>query len=264
MPFDLGHLFGIAGKIALVTGGTRGIGRSLAEAFVRNGVRTYLTGRNADDAERVARELGSYGDAIGLAADLAAVAGARALGTEIACREGSLHILVNNAGVFKASAIADVTEEQFDGDFGLNTRAPFFLAQTLLPLLRNAATANDPARIINMASGAGQFVGQEGISTYGASKAALIHLTQSMAAELAKDRITVNAVTPGVVVTEVSRGYTAQFGDVLFASIPTKRFTTPEEIAGSVIFLCGTAAANTTGQTLCADGGQTVMPVIRP
>jgi NAD(P)-dependent dehydrogenase (short-subunit alcohol dehydrogenase family) len=262
--FSPSELFDLSGRLALVTGATRGLGRILAQALVENGVRTYVTGRDQAAADRTAAALSARGGvAIGLGAELATVAGARGLAACLAERESKLDILINNAGVFTQAAIEDVTESQFDYDFGLNTRTPFFLVQATLPLLRAAATRQSPARVVNVASGAGQFVGGVDMFTYGASKAALIHLTQSMAAALAASNITINAITPGVVETEVSREYTASAGDVLFASIPTKRFTSPAEIAGTVLYLCGRAGANTTGQVVCADGGQTVMPVVR-
>jgi NAD(P)-dependent dehydrogenase (short-subunit alcohol dehydrogenase family) len=263
MAFDITQLFDISGKVALVTGGTRGIGRMLAEGFLRNGVKTYITGRDEAASVKAAAELSEIGEAVGLFADLAGMTGVRRLAREIAEREPKLHILMNNAGTFSQAALEDYSEQQFDETMSLNAKAPFFLTQALLPQLEAAATRADPARVINMASGAGQFVGASNMFSYGASKAALIHLTMSLAAALAERNITVNAVTPGTVVTEVSREYTAQFGEVLFASIPTRRFTTPEEIAGTVIYLCGAAGANTTGQVVCADGGQTVMPVVR-
>jgi NAD(P)-dependent dehydrogenase (short-subunit alcohol dehydrogenase family) len=263
MSFEIQKLFGIAGKIALVTGGTRGIGRILAEGFVRNGAKTYITGRQQADADRVAGELSRFGEAYGLQADLSTLAGVRALTAAFAEREPRLDILMNNAGMFLQATLDDYSEKQYDDTFNLNTKAPFFLTQALLPQLRAAATEQSPARVVNMASGAGQFVGAQAMHSYGGAKAALIHLTRSMAAELAKDNIRVNAVTPGVVITEVSEKYLADHGGPLFASMPTGRATSGEEIAGTVIYLCSAAGANTTGQTISADGGQTVMPVVR-
>lgn len=255
MSFEIEALFGLAGKTALVTGATRGIGRMLAEGFIRNGVKTYITGRTAEEVDRVAGELSQHGIAIGLAADLSTLAGVRDLARAVADREARLDILMNNAGVFWQATLDTYSEQQFDDTFALDAKAPFFLVQALLPQLRAAGTPTDPARVVNMASGAGQFVGGPAMHSYGGAKAALIHLTRSLAAELASDHITVNAVTPGVVVTDVSREYMASHGAPLLASMPTGRTTEPWEIAGSVIFLCGRAAANITGQTLAVDGG---------
>jgi NAD(P)-dependent dehydrogenase (short-subunit alcohol dehydrogenase family) len=263
MSLTIERLFAVRGKVAVVTGASRGIGRMIAQGLAENGVKVYITGRSAAGIEQTSRALEPYGTCVGIAADLFTLSGVRALAAQIAEREPRIHILVNNAGCGGTSPIDSFSEELWDEAMNLNAKTPFFLTQALLPQLRAAASKEDPARVLNMSSGAGTFVGGHDMFSYGASKAAGIHITRSMAFALAPDNINVNAMIPGVVVTEMLERYLDQVGEKVLATVPTRKWSGPEEMAGMVLYLCSRAGANTTGAVIMADGGQSVMPLVR-
>ena len=256
-------LFSVAGKTALVTGGSRGIGKMLANGLIDNGARVYIAARTASEVERSAEEMAQRGYCKGIVADIGTVAGVSALADEIGRHEAALDIVIHNAGVSGVLPIEDNWEPLWDQMFALNVKAPFFLTRALLPLLRARATQEDPSRVLCMASGSGQFIGYPDMYGYEASKAALIHLVHSLASGLAADNITVNAMVPGVVLTDQLQTYIDQSGADLLASTPTGKWTGAEEIAGMMLYYCGRAGANTTGQVLAADGGQLVSPKMR-
>ncbi len=174
-------LFSVKGKVALVTGGTSGIGRMMAEGLVAGGAKVYLVARNAEDCCRVASELTAGGDCCPLPGDLSTVRGIRAIATAFAATGSALHILVNNAGMHKVEPIDDFSESSWDDTVALNLKAAFFLVQSLLPSLRKGGRADDPARIVNVGSGHGIRVPRFESYAYQASKAGLHHLTRSLA-----------------------------------------------------------------------------------
>ena len=250
-------LFDIGGKTALVTGGTSGIGRMVAEGLVRRGVKTYVTGRDAARAERVAAEIAALcgGACIGLSADLGEPDGPKALSGELAAHESRLHILVNNAGASAEGSLAKCTPEEWDMVMDVNLRGAFFLVRELLPLLRASASDADPARIINIGSIGGLHVPNWEAHAYGASKAALHHLTRSLAKALGPDRITANAIAPGPFpsgLTDTSSEAVRKSGATY---IPLGRPGSAEDVVGLVTFLASRAGAYVNGGTIPLDGG---------
>ncbi len=190
------ELFAIRGKVALVTGGTSGIGLMIARALVKRGARTYIVGRDAGQSRDIAAQLSGTGQCTGLVADLAEAQAPQQLAGQLA-HEEQLHILVNNAGANETGTIDTVSVEGWDKVLNVNLRAGFFLTQQLLPKLRAAATAADPARIINIGSIGGLHIPNWDAFPYGASKAAVHHMTRALTKRLGKDHITVNAIAPG-------------------------------------------------------------------
>jgi 2-deoxy-D-gluconate 3-dehydrogenase len=257
-------LFSIEGKIALVTGGSRGIGEMIAAGFLASGAKVYISSRKADVCEATARQLVEQfgGECISLPADLSKLDQIEALASSIAERESRLDILVNNAGATWGAPIDDFPEMGWDKVMDTNVKAPFFVTQKLLPLLRASATHEDPARVINVGS-------VDGIKTpvfdnfsYGPSKAAVHHLTRVMAAHLVKENILVNAIAPGPFPTWMLSAGVGFGGKVegqdwegIGRGSPRGRVGTMEDIAGLAIFLSSRAGAYTVGDTITCDGG---------
>jgi NAD(P)-dependent dehydrogenase (short-subunit alcohol dehydrogenase family) len=188
-------LFSLKGRTALVTGGSRGIGRMIAAGFLEQGARVYITSRKADVCEKTAEELSGLGPCFSLPMDVSSVEGARALAKAFAAREDKLDILVNNAGAAWLEPFDKFSEKGWDKVVDLNLKSPFFLSQALIEPLRNAARIQ-PAKIINVASIDGIFVNPQETYSYAASKAGLIHLTRRMALRLVEDNILVNGIAP--------------------------------------------------------------------
>ncbi|MBW2244943.1 MAG: SDR family oxidoreductase [Deltaproteobacteria bacterium] len=257
-------LFSIEGKIALVTGGSRGIGEMITAGFLASGAKVYISSRKADVCEATARQLVEQfgGECISLPADLSKLDQIEALAASIAERESRLDILVNNAGATWGAPIDDFPEMGWDKVMDTNVKAPFFVTQKLLPLLRASATHEDPSRVINVGS-------VDGIKTpvfdnfsYGPSKAAVHHLTRVMAAHLVKENILVNAIAPGPFPTWMLSAGVGFGGKVegqdwegIGRGSPRGRVGTMEDIAGLAIFLSSRAGAYTVGATITCDGG---------
>jgi len=250
-------LFDIGGKVALVTGGTSGIGQMIATGLAARGVRTYVTGRDAqktaDIAAGIAAETG--GACFGLAADLANSTGPQALADAFAAQEEQLHLLVNNAGANAAGSLADMTVDDWDLVLDVNVRAAFFLAKALLPCLKASASAADPARIVNIGSIGGLHVPNWEAHAYGASKAAIHHLTRSLAKALGPDRITVNAIAPGPFPSRMTDIDSAQLKKSVATYIPLGRPGEADDVVGAVTFLASRAGAYVNGHTVPLDGG---------
>lgn len=249
----LERLYSLAGKTAVITGGSRGIGAMIARGFVENGARTYITARNAQECEATASQLCEFGECIALPANLSSMDGVAQFVRDIGAREDKLHILVNNAGATWGAPLEEYPESGWDKVFDLNLKSLFFLTQQLLPLLKAAGTAQDPARIINTASINGLTHPHANNYAYSSSKAGVIHLTRHLAGDLAADHINVNAVAPGYFPTKM----TAHFDDEMLARVPRGRYGTPDDAAGTWIFLASRASAWITGTTLALDGGTT-------
>ena len=258
----MNNLFSIEGKIALVTGGSRGIGEMIAAGFLANGAKVYISSRKAEVCDETANRLQEQygGECISLPADLSNLNGIESLVNSLPDGE-KLDILVNNAGASWGEPIDEYSEKGWDKVMDTNVKGVFFLTQKLLPLLRSSATAEDPSRVINIGSIDGIKTGLFDAFSYGPSKAALHHLTRVLAASLVKENIIVNAIAPGpfptwMLSTGVGGGGDLDINwDEVGNSNPRGRVGTPEDIAGLAIFLCSRAGAYTVGDTITCDGG---------
>jgi 2-deoxy-D-gluconate 3-dehydrogenase len=261
---DFDDLFSIRGKTALVTGGSRGIGEMISAGFLAGGARVYISSRKAQACEEAAGRLTEAygGECIPLPADLSGMAGVEALAAELSEREPRLDILVNNAGAAWGAPFEDFPEKGWDKVMDTNVKGPFFLIQKLLPLLRAAADAEDPARVINIGSIDGiKTPGFENFS-YGPSKAAIHHMTRVLGAKLAPEQITVNAIAPGPFPTwmlSTGVGFGGETEGVDWDEVgrtnPRGRVGTPQDVAGLAAFLASRAGAYVVGQVIALDGG---------
>jgi NAD(P)-dependent dehydrogenase (short-subunit alcohol dehydrogenase family) len=261
------NLFSIKGKVALVTGGSRGIGEMIAAGFLAHGAKVYISARKADACNATAARLSEQFGAscISVPADLAQLDGVKALAQALGEAESQLDILVNNAGVSWGAPLAEFPENGWDKVMDTNVKGVFFLTQRLLPLLQAAATAEDPARVINIGSIDGIKTPSFETFSYGASKAAVHHLTRMLAARLVRQNILVNAIAPGPFPTYMLSTGVGGRGDVdavdwerLGRGNPRGRVGTPQDIAGLAIFLSSRAGAFTVGEVITCDGGSVV------
>ena len=248
-------LFSLQGRVALVTGGSRGIGRMIAEGFLAHGAKVYISARKAAACDQTAAELSALGTCISLPADVSTLEGARALAAALAQREEHLDILVNNAGAAWGAPFADFPESGWDKVVDLNMKAPFFLTQALLPQLVRGGR-RQMAKVINIASIDGVSVNPWETYSYQASKSGLIHLTRRMALTLAKDHIGVSAIAPGAFASEMNRE-ARDHADAVASRIPAGRVGTTEDMAGAAIYLASRAGEYVVGSTLIVDGGAT-------
>jgi len=248
-------LFSIRDKVALVTGGSSGIGLMIARGYVEAGARVYIASRKADVCEEVAKELSAFGTCIALPNDLSSVEGARKLASELRAHESGLHILVNNAGANWAAPLGEYPESGWDKVMDLNLKAIFFLTQELIPTLKTAGTTEDPARIINIASIDGIGVPALDTFAYSASKAAVIHMTKVLARKLARQHVTVNAVAPGPFQSRMMKVTLERFGEGIAEQNPLGRIGSDEDMAGVAIYLASRAGAYVNGVTIPVDGG---------
>ncbi len=249
------NLFDIAGKVALVTGGSRGIGEMIAEGFVANGVRTYISARKAEACDATAARLSELGECVSIPADLSTADGISGLVKAIKSREDRLGILVNNAGATWGAPIEEFPEAGWDKVMDINVKSPFFLTQALLPLLENAARPEDPARIIMVGSVDGLGVNRLPTFSYGPSKAAVHHLTRTLASHLAARNITVNAIAPGPFPSAMMAHTLETMGEQIRKGVPLKRIGEPEDMAGVAIYLASRASGYVTGVVIPVDGG---------
>ena len=250
---NIDQLFSLQGRSALVTGGSRGIGRMIAEGFLRAGARVYISARKAEACEATARELSALGHCVALPADVSTLEGIRALVAAYRQHEPSLDILVNNAGAAWGAPYAEFPESGWDKVADLNMKTPFFLTQALTPLLKAAAT-DHLAKVIHIASIDGISVNPWDTYSYAASKAGLIHLTRRMALKLAPERIVVSAIAPGPFASEMNTS-ARDHADEVAQRTPAGRIGTPEDMAGAAIYLASRAGDYVVGSTLVVDGG---------
>jgi len=247
-------LFSIAGKTALVTGGTRGIGKMIAEGFVEAGAVVFISSRKAGACADVSAELSAKGTCHGIPADLSTEAGCRGLADEMTSRLDRLDILVNNAGAAWGAPLAEFDETAFEKVLALNVKGVFHLTRFLVPLLEASGTGEDPARVINIGSIDGLSVPLLENYAYSSSKAAVHHLTRHLARRLAP-AITVNAIAPGPFESKMMAATLEAFGEQIAANAPLKRIGRPDDMAGAAIYLSSRAGAYLTGAVIPVDGG---------
>ncbi len=249
-------LFSLKGRTALVTGGSRGIGRMIAAGFLAQGARVYISSRKAAACDAMARELSAFGECFSLPADVSTVQGARGLASALMAKEPVLDILVNNAGAAWGEDFGTFPESGWDKVMDLNLKSPFFLTQALHEALKAGAQSR-PAKVINIASIDGISVNPQETYSYAASKAGLIHLTKRMSLRLAQDNIVVSAIAPGAFASDMNR-VARDHGDEIAKRIPAGRIGTDEDMAGAAIYLASRAGDYVMGETIVVDGGVTL------
>jgi NAD(P)-dependent dehydrogenase (short-subunit alcohol dehydrogenase family) len=248
-------LFSLQGRVALVTGGSRGIGRMIATGFLHQGAKVYITARKAAVCDATAQELSAIGPCISLPIDVSTLEGARSLAEELARREDHLDILVNNAGAAWGEPFDTFPEQGWDKVVDLNMKTPFFLTQAFHPMLKKAAQQR-PAKVINIASIDGISVNAWETYSYTASKAGLLHLTKRMALRLAQDNIVVNGIAPGPFPSDMNKE-ARDHGDAVADRVPIGRVGNTEDMAGAAIYLASRAGDYVVGETIVVDGGTT-------
>lgn len=253
-------LFDLSGKVALVTGGATGIGRMATEGLAAAGARVLIASRKADACEAVAKEInamGLPGSVEGFGGDVATEAGIDALAAEVAKRTDTLHILFNNAGRTWGAPLGKHPYQAWDKLFSLNVQGMFQLTQSLLPMLRKAATLDDPARVVNTGSVMGEIPKGTMTYSYAVSKGAVHHLTRVLSNDLAPEHITVNAIAPGPFVSKMTAfAIGTEEGQAKSAEgVPLGRVGRPEDIAGTLQFLCGRGGAYISGAVIPLSGG---------
>lgn len=253
---NLTELFSLKGRVALVTGGSRGIGRMIAEGFLSQGARVYISARKAAACDAAAKEMSALGECISLPADVSSVESARALAAAIAQREPKLDILVNNAGAAWAAEFDDFPESGWDKVVDLNMKAPFFLTQALLGPLREAAKTHR-AKVINIASIDGISVNPWETYSYAASKAGVIHLTKRMATRLAREGIVVSGIAPGPFRSDMNV-QARDHADEVAQRVPAGRVGEAEDMAAAAVYLASRAGDFVVGETIVVDGGVTL------
>jgi NAD(P)-dependent dehydrogenase (short-subunit alcohol dehydrogenase family) len=254
----MADLFSIKGKTALVTGGSRGIGFMIAGEFLKAGAgRVYICARKAEACAAAAKELSQFGDCVSVPADLGDLAGVDAVAGAIESRESKLHILVNNAGTAWGATVESYPMEQVDRVLQVNVRSVFHMTQRLLPLLRAAATEEDPARVINIGSVDGLAIPITQNYAYSASKAAVHMLTRHLAHALVKDHVNVNAIAPGLFPSRMTRWAfdSPELERQVVQGIPMRRAGMAEDIGGTAIYLSSRAGAYLTGVVIPVAGG---------
>ena len=252
----MNDLFSLQGRVALVTGGSRGIGRMIAAGFLAQGARVYVSSRKADACAATAAELSAHGECIALPADVSTMDGIAALVAAFGARESRLDILVNNAGAAWGESFDTFPEKGWDKVVDLNLKTPFFLTQALHGALKAAASGERPAKVINIASIDGVSVNPQETYSYAASKAGLIHMTRRMALRLIEDQIVVTVIAPGAFASDMNR-IARDHGDEVAKRIPARRVGRDEDMAGAAIYLASRAGDYVVGSTLVVDGGVT-------
>jgi len=249
------HLFDLDGKVAVVSGGTRGIGMMIARGLLQAGATVYVSSRKREAGEEAVGQLSEHGKVVSIPADLSREEECQRLAQEVGTEEERVHILVNNAGATWGEPLESFPASGWDKVLDLNLKAPFFLTRAMLPLLEAAATEDDPARVINVGSIDGLRVPELPTYSYSASKAGVHQLTRVLARELGPRHITVNAIAPGPFESRMMAATLESFGEMIAASSPLGRIGRPDDVAGTAIYLASRAGAYTTGAVIPVDGG---------
>ena len=249
---DTTNLFRLDGRVALVTGGSRGIGKMIAAGYIAQGATVYISSRKAAACEETVAELGP--NCIALPQDVSTVDGCKALAAQFAEHETKLDILVNNAGAAWGVPFEEFPEKGWDKVMDLNVKSPFFLTQALFDVLKAAASPERPGKVINITSIDGLRLNPWETYSYHASKSALIYLTKRMAARLIRDSINVTSIAPGAFASEMNRA-ARDHGDEVAKNIPARRIGVDEDMAGAAIFLASRAGDYVVGDTIVVDGG---------
>jgi NAD(P)-dependent dehydrogenase (short-subunit alcohol dehydrogenase family) len=252
----MNDLFSLHGRTALITGGSRGIGRMIAAGFLAHGARVYISARKAEACDATAAELSAIGPCVSLPADVSTLEGAQALAAAYMACEPQLDILVNNAGAAWGAPFDEFPEKGWDKVVDLNLKSPFFLTQALIAPLRMAAELRT-AKVINIASIDGVSVNPQETYSYAASKAGLVHLTRRMSLRLIQDNIAVSAIAPGAFASDMNRE-ARDHGAEIAARIPAGRIGIDDDMAGAAIYLASRAGDYVVGATLVVDGGVTL------
>ncbi|GAA2600934.1 SDR family oxidoreductase [Winogradskya consettensis] len=249
------ELFDLSGKRALVTGGTRGIGMMIARGLLQAGARVVISSRSAEACAQAQEQLSAFGEVRAIPADLSRHDECRRLSGLVTAGEDRLDILVNNAGALWDEPLETFPDAAWDTVVDLNLKSPFWLVQELLPTLRKAGTADDPARIINIGSIAAIHIPHRPNYSYSSSKAALHQLTRHLARELGPQHVTVNAVAPGPFPSTMMAATLDELGEAIAAAAPLRRIGRDDDMAGVAVFLAGRAGAYLTGAVIPVDGG---------
>jgi NAD(P)-dependent dehydrogenase (short-subunit alcohol dehydrogenase family) len=252
---DLQRLFGLDGKTALVTGGTRGIGMMIARGLLQAGAEVVISSRKAEACEQAVATLSAFGQVRAVPADLSRHEECKRLAADVLAHTDSLDILVNNAGATWGEPLESFPPAAWDRVLDLNLKSPFWMVQELLPALRRAGTQDDPARVINIGSIDGIHVSPMSTYSYSTSKAAIHQLTRVLAKELGPQHITVNAVAPGPFPSKMMAATLDTFGEAIAASAPLRRIGRDDDMAGIAIFLASRAGSYLNGAVIPVDGG---------
>jgi len=249
------QLFSVAGKVAIVTGGSRGIGEMIARGYVENGARVYITSRNAAVCDSLAAQLSQIGECHSIPADLSQLEEIERFACEFEAREARLDILVNNAGASWGAPFDSFPESGWDKIMDLNAKSIFFLTQRLVKRLEAAGSAESFARVINIGSIDGLHVSPLETYSYAASKAAVLHMTRMMAKFLAARHIAVNAIAPGYFPSKMTAVIPDEQAQQSLSATPMRSRGTPEDAAGVAIYLASRASGFVTGSVIAVDGG---------
>ncbi|WP_433802434.1 SDR family oxidoreductase [Actinomycetospora sp. CA-084318] len=249
------QLFDLTGKVAVVTGGTRGIGMMIARGLLDAGARVYISSRKAAAGDDAVRELSPHGEVVSIPADVSTEGQCKHLAALVGERESAVHVLVNNAGATWGAPLEEFPAEAWDKVLDLNLKAPFFLTRAFLPLLEASGSAEWTASVINVGSIDGLRVTDLPTYPYSASKAGVHQLTRVLAAELGARNIRVNAIAPGPFESKMMAQTLAERGDEIAARSVLSRIGRPDDMAGAAVFLASRASAYVTGAILPVDGG---------
>ncbi len=255
MSFKVEELFSVKGKVALITGGSRGLGEMMARAYVENGAKVYITARKAAACDALAKELSAFGECISIPADLSRMEEIQRLAKELAAREKKLDILVNNAGASWGAPFNEFPETGWDKVMDLNVKSVFFMTQAVIGLLEAAATQDSWARVINIGSIEGIRSTHLEAYSYAASKAGVNHLTRLMAKFLAPRHIAVNGIAPGYFPSKMTEAVEETGEEGVVDMAPMKRMGYPTDMAGIALYLGSRASGFVCGAVVPVDGG---------